>query len=412
MGLTASAVEKAVVDSLMKLADKTDAQLPRSALIDLLCWCRRRGFFSSTQDIYNTETWRKVGKDLWESVQLGTKGAKTLAKTYRTLRTLIERLHGEAQVAAAVKAAVRSPDSSQTKAERAAETQGVWPPLGDPPDYPPLTCLVMTKAEQIAWGLDDEFPPWNPSNKKPLPEIQIESKIPGNSAATTSSEAAATSSDAAATVPTVPPAPPVPTAPPLPTAPTGPIVLPAPIVPTTPVVEEMETDDDLLDRLTPLPPEDGGLHSGNEERRPTAYSELRRELRSQRETMTDLLHQMERLDRGSKRRDIKKAYKDAHKSIMSADVTILPISVWPSAWELDNTGSTISGIGGSRLTQGLCMCFYREHDQVDPSKVGTPLDTVSGLRRRTERQRPWRRILITKDFNDTYTDYMLLLISI
>ncbi|XP_050176737.1 uncharacterized protein LOC126642823 [Myiozetetes cayanensis] len=79
----------------------------------------------------------------------------------------------------------------------------------------------------------------------------------------------------------------------------------------------METDDDLLDRLTPPPPEDGGLHSGNEERRPTAYSELRRELRSQRETMTDLLHQMERLDRGSKRQDIKKAYKDAHKSIMS-----------------------------------------------------------------------------------------------
>ncbi|XP_040434401.1 deoxyuridine 5'-triphosphate nucleotidohydrolase-like [Falco naumanni] len=35
-----------------------------------------------------------------------------------------------------------------------------------------------------------------------------------------------------------------------------------------------------------------------------------------------------------------------------ADVTVLPFSVWPTMWELDSAGSTISGIGGSRLTQG------------------------------------------------------------
>ena len=34
-----------------------------------------------------------------------------------------------------------------------------------------------------------------------------------------------------------------------------------------------------------------------------------------------------------------------------ADVTVLPFSVWPTMWELDSAGSTISGIGGSRLTQ-------------------------------------------------------------
>ena len=81
MGITASVVEKAIVDSLMKLAEKTETPVSRQAVIDLLCWSRRRGFLASTQDVYNNETWKKVGEDLWESVQVGTKGVKTLART-------------------------------------------------------------------------------------------------------------------------------------------------------------------------------------------------------------------------------------------------------------------------------------------------------------------------------------------
>ncbi|XP_055556323.1 uncharacterized protein LOC129734927 [Falco cherrug] len=163
MGITASVVEKAIVDSLMKLAEKTETPVSRQAVVDLLCWSRRRGYLASTQDIYNNETWKKVGEDLWESVQVGTKGVKTLARTYRAVRGMVAQLHGEAQVAAAAKAAVRSPGDPTAQSEEEPEGQ---PPCENPPDYTSKAYPVLTTAERIAWGLDDELPPWCPEKEQ------------------------------------------------------------------------------------------------------------------------------------------------------------------------------------------------------------------------------------------------------
>ncbi|XP_050174851.1 uncharacterized protein LOC126641814 [Myiozetetes cayanensis] len=276
MGIAVSAVEKAVVDSLMKLAYHTNTPLSRQAVIDLLCWSRRRGLISSTQDIYKNETWTKIGEELWESVQVGTKGAKTLAQTYRAVKSMIAQLHGEAQVAAALKAAVRLPEvKKQTEATEPDE----WPPLNDPPDYPPVTSAypAMTRAEQIAWGLDDDLPPWQPDN-----EAQNQSNLQqGNQNL----------------------------------GPPEKVVSSAPAEELAGGDEPMDLDRLLAD-LPPLPPEDDTVFSSDDESPKGPYSELRKELQQQKKNMTALLEEMKRLDKDSKRKDVRKAYKAAHDTIV------------------------------------------------------------------------------------------------
>ncbi|XP_040434685.1 endogenous retrovirus group K member 5 Gag polyprotein-like [Falco naumanni] len=78
----------------------------------------------------------------------------------------------------------------------------------------------------------------------------------------------------------------------------------------------METEPELFGNLPPLPPESGSLCSSDDEAAPTPFSALRRELRQQEKKMSDLLHHMERLDKDSKKKDVKKAYKSAHKAII------------------------------------------------------------------------------------------------
>ncbi|XP_040434687.1 uncharacterized protein LOC121080610 [Falco naumanni] len=52
-----------------------------------------------------------------------------------------------------------------------------------------------------------------------------------------------------------------------------------------------------------------------------------------------------------------------------ADVTVLPFSVWPTMWELDSAGSTISGIGGSRLTQVSNLSVFRKEGERSPHVI-------------------------------------------
>ncbi|XP_056182220.1 endogenous retrovirus group K member 7 Gag polyprotein-like [Falco biarmicus] len=272
MGITASVVEKAIVDNLMKLAEKTETPVSRQAVVDLLCWSRRRGYLASTQDVYNNETWKKVGEDLWESVQVGTKGVKTLARTYRAVRGMVAQLHGEAQVAAAVKAAVRSPGDPAAQSEEEPEGQ---PPCENPPDYTSKAYPVLTTAERIAWGLDDELPPWCPEKEQTASGRQTLVPVTGCKSAGMGTTQ-----------------------------------------PTAPLKEEMETEPEPFNNLPPLPPESGSLYSSDEEGAPTPYSALRKQLREQEKKMSDLLHHMERLDKDSKKKDVKKAYKSAHKAII------------------------------------------------------------------------------------------------
>ncbi|KAI1240284.1 hypothetical protein IHE44_0011743 [Lamprotornis superbus] len=64
---------------------------------------QRRGYFTVPQDAFDLATWEHIGKELWESVQEGTKGAKEVAKAYRSVRLGLEQLNAEADVAKVLK---------------------------------------------------------------------------------------------------------------------------------------------------------------------------------------------------------------------------------------------------------------------------------------------------------------------
>ncbi|XP_072713779.1 uncharacterized protein [Ciconia boyciana] len=108
MGNAVSAIEKAAIDGLMKLAEKTDHKLERMDLTDLLFWCRWRGLISATSQVFDDEHWKNIGQEIWESVQNGTKGAKQLAQTYRQVRLVLEQLRADAAMMGALRSAIVS----------------------------------------------------------------------------------------------------------------------------------------------------------------------------------------------------------------------------------------------------------------------------------------------------------------
>lgn len=98
MGVAPSVVEKVMLDGLLQVADKMGRDLEKQVVVDLLVWSCRRGLIRDPSQVFNNDTWKKVGKELWESVQVGSKGAKMLVKPYREMRLMIEQLNAEVEV--------------------------------------------------------------------------------------------------------------------------------------------------------------------------------------------------------------------------------------------------------------------------------------------------------------------------
>lgn len=48
MGNAVTAIEKAAVDSILRVAEKTENKMERAELVDLLFWCRQHGFLTDT----------------------------------------------------------------------------------------------------------------------------------------------------------------------------------------------------------------------------------------------------------------------------------------------------------------------------------------------------------------------------
>ncbi|TRZ22674.1 hypothetical protein HGM15179_004519 [Zosterops borbonicus] len=172
------ALEKATVDGLLKVATTTGKKIDRSDLVDLLFWCRRRGLLDSTGQIFDLAAWQKVGRELWEYVQIGAKDSKQLAKTYREVRMVIEQVHADAEVAKALQSAIAegpenslSPEEKETlaDAERKEEQEkGYLDEWGDfAPPMPPMAAPAGFKG-----AFDDIIPPWIPEPPEDPPEVQ------------------------------------------------------------------------------------------------------------------------------------------------------------------------------------------------------------------------------------------------
>ncbi|XP_062441335.1 uncharacterized protein LOC134145648 [Rhea pennata] len=167
MGVSASVIEQAAIESLLRLVRKTDTQITKSDLTDLLLWCRRKGLIVEAPQVYKPEAWERVGKELWESVQVGSKEARSLAKTYRPVRLMLEQLHGEAAVAAAIRCTIQCTGEEHEGSGDSEWTavSGSGPQYEEVPDDDDLKCRLracpVSVAEKEAWGeIDDDLPPW------------------------------------------------------------------------------------------------------------------------------------------------------------------------------------------------------------------------------------------------------------
>lgn len=175
-----SASEKATVDGLLKAASQTGEKINRQDLVDLLWWCRRRGLLQSSGQLFDVTVWQKIGKEIFETVQQRTKGAKKLTVTYRQVRLTIEQVHADAEIAKALQAAVAyeqedslSPEDEATledqefgeeKEKEYAEDE--WGDFASP--QPPVATPTGFKG-----AFDDLIPPWNPDLPPPLEPTQV-----------------------------------------------------------------------------------------------------------------------------------------------------------------------------------------------------------------------------------------------
>jgi len=105
MGSIVSASENTALNSLLELADGADARLTKGDISGLLLWCRRRKLITMDQ-LFDPDSWHRIGMDLWDSVQVGNKEARQLAPLFRTVKNMIADMKDDATVAAAAARAV------------------------------------------------------------------------------------------------------------------------------------------------------------------------------------------------------------------------------------------------------------------------------------------------------------------
>lgn len=243
MGIAASAMERAALQSLLQLARKTKTELGEGDLAALLLFCRRRGLLTATDQLYDLQFRAEIVQELWEEVTVGNKEVKKLSPTWRSVKLMLETFEGEVKVSAAARRVIEKAEHSDNCVTF--------------PD--PVVSCPESKEEKEFWGgVDTSLPPWTPPEQSPPSPMQTSSPL----------------SDSAAT-------------PSAPSAPQNACVDPSKI-PLPPESEGMEVD------------EAGTLYPS------VCNQELRRALREQSQKMTELLNQMERLDKDSGKKKIER----------------------------------------------------------------------------------------------------------
>ncbi|KQK77588.1 hypothetical protein AAES_124013 [Amazona aestiva] len=140
-----------------------EVKLLEGDLTSLLEWCCRKGLLKTPDQLYDLDVWKAIGTELWESVTVGSKEARKHAQTWRTVRLMLEHMHGRAAVAAAVSRAIASAGECSERDPKLIpdlpETHEVYP---------------KTKADKAFWGGEDDLMPgpWTSSEagkEQPLP---------------------------------------------------------------------------------------------------------------------------------------------------------------------------------------------------------------------------------------------------
>lgn len=198
-----------------------------------------------------------MGTDLWEAIQTGNTEAKSLASIYRQLRLLIERLNAEAEVDLAARTVITAAADKLSLSTDPQSSTNEPQSLSSEPSASGLSSFSVLPEPPPVYVAA-------PAAKGPYHDL-------------------------------IPPwEPPVPV--PTPVSPTAPLPASssntAPVNPASvPLPDDMEVD--------PQP------------------AELKDQLKQQAELMTNLLNEMQRLDKGAKSATVRDAYKQAHDAIIS-----------------------------------------------------------------------------------------------
>ncbi|KAM6429170.1 uncharacterized protein O9250_001494 isoform 1-T2 [Rhynochetos jubatus] len=106
MGSTVSVKVKAVLAILLTLAQKHDIHLKEKDVMDLLLWGQRQNVLLGMEDVFKEERWQKLGEELWESVQLGTKEAIALSQVWHMVNKLMMTTRKESKIMEAAEKAL------------------------------------------------------------------------------------------------------------------------------------------------------------------------------------------------------------------------------------------------------------------------------------------------------------------
>lgn len=168
MGSAVSAMEKATVEGLLTVAKGTGHSISRQDLVDFLFWCKRRGLLTTSGQLFSKDQWKRIGEELWESVQIGQKDSKQLAKTYRSVRSMIEQVHADAEIAAALQDALSG--KAETK-EKETEELIDFEKIECPPPYNPCEGdaeIIIAPAKKKG-PFDDLLTPWDAKQEEAGP---------------------------------------------------------------------------------------------------------------------------------------------------------------------------------------------------------------------------------------------------
>ncbi|XP_058713451.1 uncharacterized protein LOC131588547 isoform X1 [Poecile atricapillus] len=246
MGNAVLALEKATIEALLRMSQNVGTPLDRTLLTDVLFWAKRHRLIIETADVFTNAAWKRVGEDLWEAIQSGSKEAQALAKTYRQVRLMIEQLSVEAEIEATVKGVYAAAEGKA--AEKSSNKQpGSENDCDRSNENIPTPHMVAAPAHKGPY--DDLIPPWDGNSQVPQTSSPVNPSMP-------------------------------------------------PFVPLLP----MEVDP----VSAPLSPDSD-----------TESEALKTLLSQQARVMTQLLQEVQCLDRDAKSTTIKQAYKKAHNAIVS-----------------------------------------------------------------------------------------------
>ncbi|XP_016161626.1 PREDICTED: uncharacterized protein LOC107604599 [Ficedula albicollis] len=157
MGTIASAVEKATVNGLMTVLNRTEEKIKRSDLVALLLWCRRHGYFQDPGSVFDEKVRKNIGTEMWESIQSGSKGAKDCALTYRAVRAGLRQVAAEAEVVQAAKDKLLCPAQVTQREDKEKDEESEEEKEDDDPASRDIKCLALPVKKG---PYDDLIPPF------------------------------------------------------------------------------------------------------------------------------------------------------------------------------------------------------------------------------------------------------------